>query len=77
MDAAVVSPLPPHLRASPCTSSSALFSSTIAPSTLFASMAVEKTKYPNEFWLGLLPSAQGECSPQFSLAAFCLSNQSW
>lgn len=37
-------------------------------------MAVEKTKYPNEFWLGLLPSAQGECSPQFSLAAFLISH---
>lgn len=77
MDAAIVSSLPPHLCASPCTSSSALFSSTITPSILFASVAVEKTKLPDELWLGLLPSAQGEHSPQFSLAAFCLSNQSW
>lgn len=38
-------------------------------------MAVEKTKYPDELWLGLLPSAQGEHSPQFSLPfAFLISH---
>lgn len=81
VNAAVVSSLPPHLHPSPCMSSPALFPSTIGPSPLCLPMWRWKSQsvlmYSGLAFSFLQKPAQAELPPQFSLAVFCLSNQSW